>query len=212
MVFPCCPNNPRLTVFCESVNSVLNDTATQGHDLWRNACVRVIYAMSLLFHPNTALPSKLIISKHYRSKENHYVTNEAKIVLLTLRNMVGNISADHSNQLFPWVQMSLKCIISVMWFLLLHKRILGQLQRADGETVREMLTHLGAVPVMGDWLFHFNSGDVKNDQSWYTSFPLWRSVTFLGQLLLCLMYLFLWVMASCTGKLGVCKLTCKHKH
>ncbi len=144
--------------------------------------------MSLLFHSNAALPSKQIISKHYRSKENHYVTNESKIVLLTLRNMVGNVSADHRNQLFPWVQMSLKCIISVMWFLLLHKRILGQLQRADGETERETLTHLGAVPDMGDWLFHFNSGDVKNDQSWYTSFPSWRSVTFLGQLLLCLTY------------------------
>lgn len=159
----------------------------------------------------TALPSKHIISKHHRSKVNHYVTNEAKSVLLTLRNMVGNISADHRNQLFPWVQMSLKCIISVMWFLLLHKRFWDSFRELM-ERQREMLTHLGAVPDMGDRLFHFNSDDVKNDQSWYTSFPLWRSVTFLGQLLLCLIYLFLWVMASCTGKLGACRHTCKHKH
>lgn len=63
-----------------------------------------------------------------------------------------------------------------------------------------MLTHLGAVLDMGDWLFHFNSGDVKNDQSWYTSFTLWLSVTFLGQLPLCLTNLFLGVVARCTGK------------
>lgn len=35
----------------------------------------------------------------------------------------------------------------------------------DSKREREMLTHLGAVPDMGDWLFHFNRGDVKNDQS-----------------------------------------------
>lgn len=127
--------------------------------------------------------------------------------------MVGNISADHRNQLFPWVQMSFKCIISMMWFLLLHKRIFGKLERAEGLKEREMHTHLGAVPDMGDWLFHFNSGNVKNDQSWYTSFPLWLSVTFLGQLPLCLTYSWeLWQDAWGNRKLGVCKHTSKHKH
>lgn len=69
--------------------------------------------------------------------------NGAKIVFCwPWGNMVGNISADHRNQLFPWVQMSLKCIISVMWFLLLHKRIFGKLQRADGLKERKRCSHI----------------------------------------------------------------------